>query len=72
MNESRINRRHEFVDGKMICPITGKEVASSFTDHSIEGMFNSCRHCNPENYEPLAISLRRIANARKQAEELIK
>jgi len=64
-----IDRQHVLIDGKIFCPITKKYVDSSFTDHDIEGSFNSCKYCNPDKFKPLKQRLRELNTERKKVSE---
>lgn len=63
-----MTRKHEWTGNGYLCPITDKIAESTFTDHELEGNFNSCIYCNPDNYKPIGQRLREIADRRKKEE----
>ena len=59
---------HYWENGFLICVFTGKKSKEGFTDHSREGFFNSCEHCNPDKYKPLSQRLSELNEQRKGAQ----
>ena len=47
-------------DLKWICPIKGTAFVQAWTDHDMEGCFNKCEQCCPDEYKSVKQRLREI------------